>query len=101
MATPHVAGAAALLWSADPSLTAQEVKDRILQGADYIGDKNPTKPTRTNGRLNVANALRPDLRSLALEGLPVSVNGGADFTVTRRYAVAGSTPANFAIAYYL
>jgi subtilisin family serine protease len=58
MAAPHVAGVAALVWSADPTLTALEVKDRILAGTDYIGDKNPTRPTLTNGRLNARQALQ-------------------------------------------
>ena len=55
MATPHVAGAAALVWSAFPGLTADEVKQRLLSAVDYIGDKggNAAKPTLTNGRLNL------------------------------------------------
>ena len=58
-AAPHVAGAAALVWSAFPNLTAAQVKQRLLDGVDplgHIGD-NAAKPTVTNGRLNVANAL--------------------------------------------
>src|SRR5688572_1917506 len=58
-ASPHVAGAAALVWSAFPKLTAAEVKQRILSGVDPIGQigNNGSKPTLTNGRLNAANAL--------------------------------------------
>jgi subtilisin family serine protease len=36
MATPHVAGLAALLWSKDPSLSYLQVKDALLTGADVI-----------------------------------------------------------------
>jgi len=59
MSTPHVAGAAALVWSAHPELTAAEVKARLLNGADPIGQigANASFPTVTNGRLNVRNAL--------------------------------------------
>jgi subtilisin family serine protease len=59
MATPHVAGAAALVWSVYPNLSVAEVKARLLGGADYIGDvgANASYPTVTNGRLNVRNAL--------------------------------------------
>lgn len=59
MAAPHVAGAAALVWSAFPNLTAGEVKARILNGVDPIGSigANAAYPTLTNGRLNVRNAL--------------------------------------------
>src|SRR5262249_35064739 len=55
MATPAVAGAAALVWSAFPNLTAAEVKARLLNSVDYIGDigANASHPTVTNGRLNV------------------------------------------------
>src|SRR5262249_49577468 len=35
-ATPHVTGAAALVWSAFPDLTAQEVKARLLSSVDPI-----------------------------------------------------------------
>lgn len=37
MATPHVSGLAALLWSAKPSLTVSEVKDIILSTSDKLG----------------------------------------------------------------
>src|SRR5262249_44176841 len=59
MATPLVAGAAALVWSAFPNLTAAEVKARLLNCVDPIGQigTNANYPTVTNGRLNVRNAL--------------------------------------------
>lgn len=37
MATPHVAGAAALVWSRNPELTNQEVRDLLIQTADDLG----------------------------------------------------------------
>ena len=59
MATPHVAGAAAIIWSFSPNLTASQVKQQILSGIDNIAGfgSNALKPTLTNGRLNVLNAL--------------------------------------------
>ena len=62
MATPHVAGAAALVWDKYPDLSASEMNQRLLAGTDYIGDGagNSDKPTQTNGRLNVLNALDND-----------------------------------------
>jgi subtilisin family serine protease len=59
LAAPQVAGAAALVASAFPGLTAAQIKQRILAGVDPIGQigNNSLKPTLTNGRLNVANAL--------------------------------------------
>ncbi len=60
MAAPHVTGAATLVSAAFPGLPAAEIKDRLLSLTDPIGDiaDNPNKPTVTNGRLNVANAVR-------------------------------------------
>jgi len=52
MATPHVAGAAAVLASANPGLTVAELKDRLLRGVDSAG-----LPVLTGGRLNLNNTL--------------------------------------------
>ena len=51
MATPHVAGAAALLWSQNPNLTPQQIKKLILLN----GDVQPSlvDKTLTGRRLNV------------------------------------------------
>lgn len=53
MATPHVAGVAALLLAQDPSLTVRELRWRILNGVDPIGIQ-----VATGGRLNAANSLQ-------------------------------------------
>jgi subtilisin family serine protease/PKD repeat protein len=53
MATPHVSGAAALLWEFDPSLTHLEVKDKIMNLAEPI-DSLQGK-TVTGSRLNIYN----------------------------------------------
>jgi len=52
MASPHVAGAAALLLSVTPSLKPCQVFNMIKTTADPIGD-----PHQGSGRLNVLNAL--------------------------------------------
>ena len=54
MATPHVAGAAALIWAEYPNLTATNVKALILTGVDGLGGGDKTV---TNGRLNVYDAI--------------------------------------------
>jgi len=36
MATPHIAGLAALIWSENPSWTNQQIWDRIIESADTI-----------------------------------------------------------------
>ncbi|MCB0104260.1 MAG: S8 family serine peptidase, partial [Caldilineaceae bacterium] len=58
MATPHVAGAAALVLSTHTDLTNEQVKNRFLSGVDALTDRS--KGTLTNGRLNLLNALEED-----------------------------------------
>jgi len=54
MATPHVAGAAALAWSMSPGSSYTQIRDAILTGADPV---NMDQPTVTGGRLNAFNTL--------------------------------------------
>ena len=56
MASPHVAGAVALVWSQNPTLTAQEVKQKVMGSTDpYF---NPLGVlTSKKGRLNLFKAL--------------------------------------------
>lgn len=55
MATPHVSGAAFLVWTMNPMLTAAQVKGILLSSADPIASL--AGRTVTGGRLNVAAAL--------------------------------------------
>ena len=52
MATPHVAGAIALYWGANPTLTYQEVIAKLKSSVDVIPSLNGR--VATGGRLNVA-----------------------------------------------
>jgi len=56
MATPHVAGLAALLWSLDPSLTHDEVRNIIQSTADDLGDPGKDEYFG-HGRINARRAL--------------------------------------------
>lgn len=56
MACPHVAGAAALVWSKNPSWNYKQVKDALLNSVDKL-DALSSK-TITGGRLNVMKALQ-------------------------------------------
>ncbi|MCL1145516.1 S8 family serine peptidase [Shewanella marinintestina] len=55
MATPHVAGAAALVWSINPDLSATAMKQLLMDSGDVNADL--TGKTVAGTRLNVANAL--------------------------------------------
>ncbi|MCK8044934.1 S8 family serine peptidase [Shewanella sp. 1CM18E] len=55
MATPHVAGAAALVWSINPDLSPTEMKQLLMDSGDVNADL--TGKTVAGSRLNVANAL--------------------------------------------
>ncbi len=56
MATPHVAGAAGLLFAAQPSATVAQVRSALLAGVDRVPGLEGA--TVTGGRLDVAAALR-------------------------------------------
>jgi len=56
MATPHVAGLSALIWSLAPSLTDQEVRSIIESTANDLGTIGWDQ-YYGHGRINVANAL--------------------------------------------
>lgn len=55
MATPHVAGAAALIRSARPTLSAVQIKAVLLENSDKLATLTPL--TISGGRLNVDKAL--------------------------------------------
>ena len=55
MATPHVAGAAALIAGHRPEFAASQIKAALMDGADVLPDL--TGKARVGGRLNAAAAL--------------------------------------------
>lgn len=56
MASPHVAGAAALLLAANPNLTIQQLKSLLIFNGDLV--PSLSGKTLTGRRLNVANSLQ-------------------------------------------
>jgi subtilisin family serine protease len=56
MACPHVAGAAALLWSKNPSWDWKKVKEVLMNTADKV--PSLAGKTVTGGRINVMSALQ-------------------------------------------
>jgi thermitase len=77
MATPHVAGAAALVAAQHPTLSAASIKATLMNNVDLIPDWNGL--VKTNGRLNVFRALQnPTVCSFtpSLTNQTVTVPGG-------------------------
>ncbi len=56
MATPHVAGVAALAWSVAPNATVAEIKNALLGGVDQLASLRGK--VLSGGRLNAYNTLR-------------------------------------------
>lgn len=68
-ATPHVSGVAALMYAANPALTAAQVKTSLMATADDIGD-----PNQGAGRLNAYRALAAITGDLAAPKVPTNAN---------------------------
>jgi thermitase len=87
-AAPQVTGTAALILSLSPSLTAAQLKQRLLGSVDHL--PSLAGKTVTGGRLNVARALQPTSITPAqglkidLAALARSVKQGGLRTVDRR-----------------
>ena len=62
MASPNVAGVAALVKSMHPDLTPMQIMDRLMFSSDYIYDKNPNYMNKLGaGRVNAFAAVMYDL----------------------------------------
>ncbi len=108
MATPHVAGAAALVLSVNPDLTVLEVKNLLMESGDDNADL--AGKTVSGKRLNVATALEnadpaPGFR-MSVSPANITLVAGetatynfdttsvADYTDTVNLAVSGDLTAN-------
>jgi len=84
MATPHVAGVAALAWAFSPNATYQQIKAALMAGVDPLPALAGI--TVTGGRLNAARTLE----MLGLNATPTSPADGA---------VVGTPPVDFAVSF--
>ena len=83
MATPHVAGVAALAWAVDPEATVAEIRTALLQGTDTLGSL--AGKCTTEGRLNAFNTL--ELLSGDGPAAPVVASLG----ISSNYITAGTS----------
>lgn len=84
MAAPHVSGTAALLLSANSSLSSAQIKELILSNVDSVSGLQGMAVT--GGRLNIANTMDKlkgyiNIGDVTLDG---DVNSG-DYTILKRY----------------
>ena len=108
MAAPHVAGAAALLFSYEPSASVTEVRDALLDGVDPV--QSLAGKTVTGGRLNASDALdlfdeQPPAAPLltapaspANDNAPLVGGSAEELAEIRLYANAGCAGSPVAVA---
>jgi len=75
MASPHVAGVAALIWAQNPTLSSLDVKARILGSVDHPANLTGNKTVTNDGRLNAAGALVSAAMGAPISGGSVSSTG--------------------------
>lgn len=95
MATPHVAGAAALIAAASPTATAREIKARIL--ANVNSNANISSKFYTKGDLNLLTSVRNDVGFVPATGIAVSTSAvslGSGGTVQLSASVSPANATN-------
>lgn len=95
MATPHVAGAAAILAGRHPDWSAQRLKDGLVNGATDVGARWSDQGT---GRVDVARTLRQEVTGTAAVNLGRIQPGSGVFSRPIRYANSGTRPVTLNLA---
>ncbi len=96
MASPHVAGTAALIWSAFPEATVAEIQSALLSTVDPIA--NGLQFVSTGGRLNASKAINADVfapsaRLVAKQNITTAGGTSTEFTIeySHRSGIATSS----------
>jgi hypothetical protein len=98
MATPHVAGAAALLAQQHPDWTAQRIKDALISTAHTVAGTKVTE--QGGGRIDLAAAMGPVTATGSVTLAPFHLGGSPEQrqTATVRYTNNGDTPVTLSLA---
>ncbi len=103
MAAPHVAGAAALWWSNNPSGTVADTKKKILDNVDSVASLQGK--TVTGGRLNVRNMFGiseisdDSVAPNAISDLAVKSGGEKPFSIQLTWTAVGEGTGNTGTEY--
>jgi subtilisin family serine protease len=89
MATPHVAGAAAILAQEHPSWHAEQLKDGLVSSSADVG---VTWSAQGTGRVDVARAVRTDVTGSAVVNLGRMAAASGTARNPVRYANGGTAP---------
>nr|WP_329035111.1 S8 family serine peptidase [Streptomyces sp. NBC_00178] len=97
MATPHVAGAAALLAQQHPDWHAQQLKDALTSTADIVPGTEVTE--QGGGRIDLASAIGTVTAtgSVTLDPLHIGGAAGEQQTATVRYTNTGDQPVTLSL----
>ncbi|MGW1709223.1 S8 family peptidase [Streptomyces sp. NPDC002206] len=98
MATPHVAGAAALLAQQHPDWDAQQLKDALISTAHTVPGTKVTE--QGGGRIDVAAAMGPVTATGSVTLAPLTTGGtqGPQQASTLRYTNTGDHPLTLSLA---
>lgn len=98
MATPHVAGAAALLAQRHPDWDAQQLKDALISTAHTVPHTQVTE--QGGGRIDVATAMGPVRASGSVSLAPLRTGGpgGRQRSATVRYTNSGDHPVTLSLS---
>ncbi|MET7524698.1 S8 family serine peptidase [Streptomyces sp900116325] len=96
MATPHVAGAAALLAQQHPDWNAQQLKDALTSTAHTVPGTKVTE--QGGGRIDVAAAMGPVTATGSITLAPLQIGGTGGQAATVRYTNTGDHPITLSLA---
>ncbi|MCF1507175.1 S8 family serine peptidase [Streptomyces glomeratus] len=98
MATPHVAGAAALLAQQHPDWNARQLKDALISTAHTVPGTKVTE--QGGGRIDLAAAMGPVTATGSVTLAPLTIGGtqGQQQTATLRYTNTGDHPLTLSLA---